>query len=658
MANRLVVLEGRLLPFVVAFVCPGTIAAGGPRPVQPEDVAGLERITDPRISPDGGWVAFQRSRFDKEKRWTTAVWFVSADGARTWPIAANAAESRAPRWSPDGGTVAYLGRVRPEEPVRLYLYRLAERRTVRVVAGTEGAVDAIWSPDGTRVALVRRDPEPEAPRGHDAIVVGEHHRHRRLWLVDVAKGRVRPLQRRSGSVWHAAWSPDGWRLAVLVSDTADAEGLEYGSRLEVWNARTGAADVLLHETNAQATPSFSPDGSSIALLAPVGDFKERGIIHIVPSRGGPAREVLPHDRGTVWDVVWHPRRKSLVAGIARGTSHVLVAVPESGPPADLLTLSHSFTPYWSPVFSLSGDGETVAFIGETEAGPGQICVAELGGAAPRQLTRFHGGLAGVALGEVRAVHWTNPRDRADVEGVLVLPPGHAASQRHPLIVILHGGPAYGWGIGWQMRSWAQLFATRGFAVLLPNFRGSAGYGMAWMTANVRNFGHGPMGDVLAGVDAMVARGIADSERLFLGGGSYGGYLTLYTLAHTRRFRAAWVRAGMADLALGYALTDEPSYSLGYFGRAPYDDPGIYRSSSPITHARDIVTPLLMVHGENDARVESAQSRLLHSALRHFGRSCELVIYPREGHGIREYHHQVDVLQRVLAWIERHDRQSR
>src|SRR5262249_36024527 len=164
-----------------------------------------------------------------------------------------------------------------------------------------------------------------------------------------------------------------------------------------------------------------------------------------------------------------------------------------------------------------------------------------------------------------------PADGARVEGILVWPPGAPAGRKLPVVVVLHGGPAYNWGLGVQIRNWAQLFAARGYLVLLPNFRGSAGYGMKWLTANVGNWGGGPMSDVMSGLDHLVSKGVADPDRLFVGGGSYGGYLTSWIVTHTDRLRAAYVIAGVSDLVTEYAMTDEPSFLIGYFGKAPYDD---------------------------------------------------------------------------------------
>jgi dipeptidyl aminopeptidase/acylaminoacyl peptidase len=176
--------------------------------------------------------------------------------------------------------------------------------------------------------------------------------------------------------------------------------------------------------------------------------------------------------------------------------------------------------------------------------------------------------------------------------------------------------------------------------------------MDWLRGSVRDWGNGPLGDALGGVDLLVARGLADPRRLFVGGGSYGGYLTLWAITHDHRFRAAYLRAGVSDLASQWALTDEPTFVETYFGGSPFAAAEVYREQSPLTHAAHAKTPTLIVQGERDLRVPPAQSHEIHRALQAHGVPVELVLYPREGHGISEYRHQLDHMRRVLEWYAR------
>jgi dipeptidyl aminopeptidase/acylaminoacyl peptidase len=613
------------------------------RPLSPDDVVGLPLASDPRIAPGGDRVAFVVTRLSAPRERASEVWLVGTDGQGLLRVPL--AQARAPRWSPDGRALAVVAAAAAGTAV--HLYALADGSS-RVLEGTAGARETAFSPDGRRLAFLRAD--PEAPRTDPVVVDQEPPRHTRLWTVDTAGGTPRRALDDDVTVWRFAWSPDSRRLAVLASASPLAEGQEYGSRLLSVDAAGGPARVLAEKTCPQSAPAFSPDGRTVAYLAPLGAFKERGVLHLVAADGtSPPRALASDHAGTFWEASWAADGRRVLAALGQGAEHALAAVDLDGRVTRLLPVRHSIIPLWEPVWSGDAAGRRVAYLSETESGR-EVFTAALDGGAPRRLTRLTAALDDVQLGAVEAVRWTSTRGSSPVEGILVSPAGAAGPT--PLLVWLHGGPAYHWGLGAQVQSWAQLFAARGFRVLLPNFRGSTGYGQAWLTANVRDWGEGPMADALSGVDALIARGLADPGRLYLGGGSYGGYLTYWIVGHDARFRAAYLRAGISDPLSAFPLTDEPSFFTGYMGATAYDDPDAYRRLAPLGAAGAVRTPLLIVHGEQDARVPLMQSHLFHAALRQRGVATQLVVYPREGHSINEYDHQLDHLRRILDWYAR------
>jgi dipeptidyl aminopeptidase/acylaminoacyl peptidase len=630
----------------------------------PEEQLRLQQLADPQIAPDASAVAFVASGFDAERRSRSTVWLAGRAGGEARELTPAPATGSGPRWAPDSRWLALL--LRPaagEEPRLAVLDPPGGGR--REFEATRGARALQWAPDGRRIAFTRPDPPgPEEAarraRGDDAAVIDESPAHVRLWILDVASGEARRLDGEAATVWSFSWSPDGRELVLLASPTGDAEGQEYKSALYLADAESGAWRRLAPRASAHAAPSFSPDGSRVAYLAPLGDFLERGVPHVVGRDGGEPRALLADYPGNVFDLAWHPRADLLVAGLGESTRHWLATVGLDGRVEKRLELRHSFMPYWERVWSLSADGGEAAFTSEEGNGPREVHRARFAaGAAREPVSRLNAPLAALELGAVEALRWRRA-DGAEVEGILVHPPGAApgavpaGGPAPPLLVWLHGGPAYHWGLGSQLAGWGQLFAAAGYRVLLPNFRGSSGYGMAWMRANVRDWGDGPLQDVLAGVDHLVARGLADPRRLFVGGGSYGGYLTYWAITHDARFRAAALRAGVSELTSQFALTDEPSFMLGYFGRSPFDDPEVYRAQSPLTHTARATTPVLILQGERDLRVPPSQSFLAYRALRHAGVEAQLVLYPREGHSISEYHHQVDHMRRILDWYRRWD----
>ena len=613
------------------------------QPLTPEDVVAVPNPSDPRISPAGDRVAFVVTRLLPPGRRQSEVWLAETvgDGQERVPLE----QARAPRWAPDGRTLAVLAPL-PDGVAALHLCDPAQP-ACRALPETAGAQDAAFSPDGRILAFLRADPEAKAP---DPLVVDrEVPRQTRLWIVAAGGGTPRRLLEEDLTVWSFGWSADSTRLAVLASSSPLPEGQEYGSRLLSIGVAGGRFQVLAERTSPQSAPAFSPDGRTVAYLAPLGDFKERGVLQVVPVSGGTPKPVAGDFAGTFWQASWRRDGKGLLAALGQGATHALASVDLEGRVTRLLEMRHSIIPLWESVWSVDAAFDRVAYLSEADGGR-EVWTARLAGGPPRRLTRLSAPLEERALGPVEAVRWAN--GTAVVEGVLVSPVG-AGNGPLPLVVWLHGGPAYEWGVGAQVQSWAQLFAARGYRALLPNFRGSTGYGQAWLTANVRDWGEGPMSDVMSGVDALVSRGLADPERLFLGGGSYGGYLAYWMVGHTARFRAAYLRAGICDPLSAYALTDEPSFFVGYMGKTAFQDPDIYQRLAPLASVNDVRTPLLITHGERDARVPLGQSHLFHAGLRERGVATELVVYPREGHSIAEHDHQLDHMRRVLDWYARH-----
>ncbi|MCP2605023.1 S9 family peptidase, partial [Candidatus Aminicenantes bacterium AH-873-B07] len=642
---------------ITIFLFSFLVTSGEKRLLIPEDILKLKRLSDPQISPSGDWIAFVVTQFENRKA-NSEIWLISNDGKILKQLTKNKGPDYAPRWSPNGKYLSFISLKENEKYPQIYLYSLETRR-IKKLTYVKGRIrNHKWSPDGKTIAFLKTDPltENEIERqklGDDAFVVDENYKHIRLWILEIDSRRTRLLTHQDMTIWHFNWSPDSKRIVVLASPIPTAEGNEYQSHLGVIDVESGKEIVLTKRTNAQASPSFSPNGKWIVYLGPINNFKERGIIKVIPVEGGKPIELLKDYNGNVWDVAWHPRKNLLLATIAKGPTHYFCSINLRGEIKVFFEMNHSIIPYWGNFWSVDSNGEYVTFLNEKTDCPKELWISKINDSERKQLTRFNDYLSKVKLGKVEVAQWINPENGAKVEGIVVKPVNFESEMQFPLVVWLHGGPAYNWGIGIHLTNWAQLFASKGYMVLLPNFRGSSGYGMKWMMKNVRDWGEGPMSDIISGVDYLIKKNWVDESKLFIGGGSYGGYLTSWIITHTHRFRAAYVAAGVIDLITEYALTDEPSFLIGYFNSTPYDDPEIYRKNSPITYASNVKTPVLIVHGEKDLRVPVSQAYQFYSALKHFKAKAKLVIYPREYHGIREYTHQLDCMNRVLKWFEKH-----
>jgi dipeptidyl aminopeptidase/acylaminoacyl peptidase len=305
-----------------------------------------------------------------------------------------------------------------------------------------------------------------------------------------------------------------------------------------------------------------------------------------------------------------------------------------------------------PIISMSCDGSRYACALEDGTHPAEVW-SGIVGETPQQVTNANSSLREVDFGTSESVRWQAP-DGQTIEGVLIYPREYVRGQRYPLVVQVHGGPHWQWldrfMVGWH--DWAQWLATHGYAVLMPNPRGSVGRGLNYLWSNRRAWGTGDFPDIVSGVDALIERGLADPERLGIGGWSYGGFMTAWALGHSDRFKAAIVGAGVTNM-VSFQAADIPSWLPGEELLAqPWDDPEIYARCSPISYAGNMTTPTLILHGEADKRVPVGQGRELYVALRARGVPTEMVVYPREEHPIIERHHQRDLLERVLDWYNR------
>ncbi len=310
--------------------------------------------------------------------------------------------------------------------------------------------------------------------------------------------------------------------------------------------------------------------------------------------------------------------------------------------------------------SASRDGSKMAFVMDSPTWPSEVFVQDASLPQPKRITTTNAWLSDRALGETRVISWKS-RDGRAVEGILLLPVGYREGARVPTLVSAHGGPTGAWTNGFKGSSGGpgQTWAARGWAVLYPNPRGSTGYGEWWMRANTSDWGGGDYRDIMTGTDEVVRLGVADPEKLAFEGWSYGGYMTSWVVSQTSRFKSAMMGAGLPSLLSMAGTTDIPGYINTFFGDPQYDgsiiNPSIrkYLERSAISYSDRVTTPLLILHGGNDERVPIGQPMEFYRALKDRGKTVELVFYPREGHGLSEYYHQIDRMKREYEWISQH-----
>ena len=649
------------------------------RPLKLDDLARFRNVGDPQISPDGQSIAYTVSTIDaKEDKSNTHIWLVAYDGTNDRQITFSNDSENAPRWSPDGKYLAFTSSRPGKQGVRGSQVWLLDRNGGEAFQLTElkGRLQGYeWSPDSKRLALVIGDPDPDAPdpsatpapgtppKPPKPIVIDRYRykqdvqgylltgRHTYIYLFDIA---TRKLERLTKSKWDESspsWSPDGARIAFMSNHAEDPDR-DPAAQLYVVNATPGSTERLLTtEANRanRARPEWTDNGKSIFFLE--GDEKKYGAYnmeHLV---------LVPADGSTP------PARVQAVEKLDRGVSGLrtigplgliyLVTDDRSVYPMRLnqnLTTTRLLDP---PVVvsNLTVRGDRTVLLCADNKRPTEVCALE--GKTLRRITRQNDALMSeLQIGETEEVSFKS-KDGTEVHGLLTYPAGYRKGTKVPMLLRIHGGPN-----GQDQHSFAlerQVFAANGYAVLAVNYRGSSGRGHKFSRAIFADWGNYEVQDLLAGVDHVVALGVADPDRLGVGGWSYGGILTDYLIATDTRFKGATSGAGVAFTVAFYG-TDQ--YIIQYDNEiGPPWEPKAWETyikiSYPFLHAYRIKTPTLFLGGERDFNVPVQGSQQMYQALRSLGVETQLVIYPNEFHGIQRPSYVRDRYERYLAWYEKY-----
>jgi len=638
-----------------AVSAPEARAKDGKRLLGALDLMKIAVVGSPRISPDGARVAYTVAevKMEKDKEWKTItqVWVVPTAGGKAMQYTRGDKSATAPEWSPDGRMLGFLSD-REKDGERQVWMMMADGGEAWAATTHKGGVSGFrFSPDGKQLLLSAtdqpaKDEEERKKLKDDTIVMDHDLKMTHLWLWNIDKKDEKRLTEGNFTVSDPQWSPDGTRVTYTTRPTPRADD---GALSDLWILTIATAEKKkLVPTESSDNARWSPDGQWIAYTGstqatpgPTTDY-----LYLISAAGGAPKQLTTKFELSVGTPVWSRDGKTIYFSTnVLEANEVFAADAATGAVKQLSRRGGT-----TGITEISRDGKIVGTMSAARQ-PTELYTSTSDYGTFKSLTDHNAWLRDYSLADTEVVKWKS-KDGTEVEGVLTKPVGYEAGKRVPFLLNPHGGPT-----GASLNSFngtIQVLAANGFAVLQPNFRGSTGKGLAFSQANKNTWGKGDYDDCMTGVDAMIASGVADPDRLGAFGWSYGGYMTFWILTQTDRFKAVSPGAGLTNIYSMYSQTDIHRYlNWFYSDKAPWEAQDLYWDRSPMKYVGNVKTPTMIMHGQIDTRVPIAQAQEFYQALVERKVPVEFVVYPRENHGFTEPRHNLDRVRRYVWFFSKY-----
>jgi dipeptidyl aminopeptidase/acylaminoacyl peptidase len=637
-----------------------------------DQIVRMKQPEPPAISPDGALIAYALGEASKEGAHPVSdIWLIDTELNTQQQLTDGDSRDATPSWSPCGRYLTFASDREKRGTSQIYAMDVEFGELARLTFQDGPAFAPLWSPDGQKIACIIQDVETAADRAEkeefgDQFVVEEDPKLASIWVIDlpdtldeVLTGNARPsLQRVSppdvhiGSMMSALydWAPDSNGFVAHVAESPKVD--------HIW-----CADVATISLDGQlkrlgtfwglfTPPSYSPDGTKIAFIG-AGEESPMsvGVPYVVPVDGGEAKPLGLRTRGSANSVNWTPDSSSLIVNLVESLESNLYAVSMDDESETRFIETGETPGFIGSRPSISRDGNRIAFLRTDSGNPTDIWYGATGSRA-KAVTDLNPGIREHPFGDVREICWDSS-DGETIYGLLYLPVGYQEGRKYPLLAHIHGGPMGAWThrfyCSWH--DWALPMTQRGYAVFMPNPRGSSGRGPAYLAANNADLGGMEWTDIDTGIDHCIELGVADPDKLVFGGWSYGGYFTNWAITHSDRFKAAVSGAAITNWVSFNGTTDVRRIFDAYFAEPVSENADLLLERSPVRYFNRITTPTLYVHGEADVRVPVSQSYEMFYGVRDRGVDTQMVVYPREPHMITERKHQEDMLQRVFDWFD-------
>jgi dipeptidyl aminopeptidase/acylaminoacyl peptidase len=629
-----------------------------------ESLGSVRAFREVALSPDGRYVAWVEGKHGANQELSAhSTIFVADRESPGTPRRISAGDENYHcaehqiAWSRDSRSLAFLSDRESEGQFQLYVAG-ATGGPARKLTSVKGLLSGpSWSPDGKQIAVLFIENAPRAagplqPAAIETGVIGEQTDEQRLAVVDVSSGTLRQVSPADMYIYEYDWAPDGAHVAAIAAP-GNGDNNWFIAQLHTLAIATGKMKSIVKPSLQIAVPRWSPDGQSIAyiggLMSDAG--ANGGDIYVVPASGGQPRNLTTSLRASPSWLAWGPSSDEILfAENIDGTSGIARLALSSGDVTILWTGAESIAAQgWGPDVSPSRDLKITALIRSSFERPPEVWAGPTG--AWGQITKANE-TAQPGWGKAESLHWKS--DDFTVQGWLLYPRHFDRERRYPMVVSVHGGPASSRNPSWPGRFFdLTLLSAEDYFVLFPNPRGSYGQGEAFTRSNVKDFGYGDLRDILAGADEVVKTLPVDKDRIGIGGWSYGGYMTMFAVTQTDRFRTAVAGAGIANWQSYYGQNGIDQWMIPYFGASVYDDAAVYAKSSPITFIKRVKTPTLILVGDRDVECPVPQSYEFWHALKTLGVPTQFVVYPGEGHSIAKSDHRLNIMCRTVAWYNKY-----